>query len=52
MLALGKRVAYLWCAKGIIESRVWAAAGRIVGDAGTARNIATWTKVLALLEKP
>ena len=48
-LALGKRVAYLWCAKGIVDSRVWAAVNRAVGDGGTARNIATMTKLLALV---
>jgi len=50
-LALGSRVAYLWCAEGIVDSRVWAAVGRAVGDAGTARNIATMTKLLALVEE-
>lgn len=49
-LALGKRVAYLWCANGILDSRLWTAANRIVGDAGTARNLATMTKLLALVE--
>lgn len=49
-LALGKRVAYLWCANGIIDSRLWAAANRVVGDAGTARNLATMTKLLSLVE--
>ena len=48
-LALGKRVAYLWCAEGILGSRVWTAVNRAVGDRGTARNIATMTKLLALL---
>lgn len=51
-LALGPRVAYLWCAGGIVKSRLWTAASRSVGDAGTARNIATMTKLLALLEGP
>ena len=49
-IALGKRVAYLWCAKGIVDSRVWAAVNRAVGDGGTARNIATMTKLLALVD--
>ena len=48
-IALGKRVAYLWCAEGIADSRVWAAVNRAVGDGGTARNIATMTKLLALV---
>jgi len=50
-MALGKRVAYLWCAKGIVDSRVWAAVNRAVGDGGTARNIATMTKILALVNE-
>jgi uncharacterized protein (DUF1697 family) len=48
-LALGTNVAYLWCADGINDSRLWAAVNRIVGDAGTARNLATMTKLLALV---
>ncbi len=51
-LALGKRVAYLWCANGIIDSRLGATANRIAGDAGTARNLATMAKLLALIEGP
>ena len=50
-LALGKRFAYLWCPNGIADSRLWAAANRVVGDAGTSRNLATMTKLLALLEE-
>jgi len=49
-LALGERVAYLWCPKSILESPLGAAVNRIVGDAGTARNLATMTKLLALVE--
>ncbi len=49
-LALGKRVAYLWCANGIAVSPLGAAVNRIVGDAGTARNLATMTKLLAQVE--
>ncbi len=48
-LALGERVAYLWCANGILDSRLWAAVERVVGDAGTARNLATLTKLLPLI---
>jgi len=50
-LALGKRVAYLWCARGIGVSRLWMLVNRAIGDAGTARNIATMTRLLALLEE-
>lgn len=49
-LAVGRRVAYLWCAEGIVDSQLWAAANRKLGDAGTARNLATMTKLLALVE--
>jgi uncharacterized protein (DUF1697 family) len=49
-LSLGPRVAYLWCAEGIVKSRLWTAASRSLGDAGTARNMATMAKILALME--
>jgi uncharacterized protein (DUF1697 family) len=49
-LALGRHVAYLWCANGILESRLWEAAKRIVGDGGTARNFTTMTKLVRLVE--
>ena len=49
-LALGKHVAYLWCANGILESRLWEAAKRVVGDGGTARNFTTMTKLMRLVE--
>ena len=48
--ALGPRIAYLWCAEGLIESRLWAAANRQLGNIGTARNLATMTKLVALIE--
>lgn len=51
-LALGPRVAYLWCAGGVVDSRLWAAANRQLGDTGTARNLATMTKLAALIEGP
>ncbi len=47
-LALGSRVAYLWCPLGIIESRLAAVVGRILGDAVTARNWNTVMKLNAL----
>ena len=50
-LALGTRVAYLWCANGIGISRLWTMANRAIGDAGTARNMATMTRLLATLDK-
>ncbi len=49
-LALGKRVAYLWCAKGSVDSPLWAAVNRVLGDRGTTRNMATMRKLAALVE--
>ena len=49
-LALGSRVAYLWCAKGVARSPLWAAVERALERSGTARNIATFTKAKTLLE--
>ena len=48
--ALGPRVAYLWCAEGLINSPLWDAASRELRDTGTARNLATMSKLLALME--
>jgi uncharacterized protein (DUF1697 family) len=50
VLAMGKRVAYLWCAGGIAESALWPAVDRALERSGTARNMATMTKILALIE--
>jgi uncharacterized protein (DUF1697 family) len=47
-LAIGKRVAYIWCGESLVDSRVWAAVNRIVGDGGTARNFTTMSKLAAL----
>ena len=49
-LALGKRVAYLWCPRGIIGSSLWTSVERALEQSGTARNMATMTKLLALVE--
>ena len=49
-LALGKRVAYLWCARGVARSPVWLASDRALARSGTVRNLATFTRVLALME--
>ena len=50
VLALGNRVAYLWCANGVAKSPLWAAGDRALERRGTARNIATLTKAAALVE--
>ena len=47
--ALGPRVAYLWCPDGITRSPVAEAVGRMLGDRVTSRNLATMTKLNALL---
>ncbi len=47
-LALGPRVAYLWCAGGLLESRLVVAVQRALGDGVTMRNWATMTKLHAL----
>ncbi len=49
-LALGERVAYMWCPDGVIASPLSAAVGRLLGDAVTARNWATMTKLQVLTE--
>lgn len=47
-LAIGRRAAYVWCAGGILESRLAQAVGRALGSAGTTRNWATILKLHAL----
>jgi uncharacterized protein (DUF1697 family) len=44
-LALGTRAAYLWCARGVLDSRMLKAFGRLMGDAFTTRNWATVIKL-------
>jgi uncharacterized protein (DUF1697 family) len=51
-LALGKRVAYVWCPTSILESPLFKAATRALGDAVTSRNWATMLKLQALVETP
>lgn len=49
-LAIGVSAAFLWCAQGIVESRLWAAVNRATGNSGTARNLATMSKLAAMIE--
>jgi uncharacterized protein (DUF1697 family) len=49
-LALGQRVAYLWCPDGVIASRLAKAVERVLGDTVTSRNWATVMKIRALVE--
>jgi len=51
-LALGRRVAYMWCRDGGLESRLPDAVNRLLGDRATARNWATMLKLRALAEEP
>ena len=46
--ALGEHAAWLWCANGIIESRVGKTVGKLLGQRGTGRNWATLVKLDAL----
>jgi uncharacterized protein (DUF1697 family) len=50
-LALGPRVAYLWCASGVPRSPVWAAADRALVRSGTVRNLATFTRILRAMDE-
>jgi uncharacterized protein (DUF1697 family) len=51
VLALGPRVAYLWCARGVARSPLWAAVDRALERTGTVRNLATMSKLMALSEE-
>lgn len=52
VLALGTRVAYIWCPDGLLASKLPEAVGKALGDAVTTRNWATLTKLHALAESP
>ncbi|MBA3891382.1 MAG: DUF1697 domain-containing protein, partial [Gemmatimonadaceae bacterium] len=47
-LALGDRVAYLWCPEGILASELPDAVSRALGNAVTSRNLATMLKLHSL----
>jgi len=49
-LATGRHVAYLWCALGVAKSPLWTAVDRALRHRGTARNMATMTKLAAAVE--
>ena len=51
-LAIGPRVAYLWCPGGSIKGALWPAVEHALGDAVTTRNWATMTKLHALATEP
>lgn len=48
-MALGSRAAYLWCAGGILESRLPPSVNRALKDAVTTRNWATMLKLQELM---
>ena len=48
-LEIGRRVAWLWCAKGF-PSPLWIAVDRALARSGTVRNMATFTKLLAMVD--
>ena len=47
--AAGQHAAWLWCADGIIESRLAKAVGKLLKERGTARNWATVVKLQAMV---
>jgi len=47
--AVGGHAAWLWCANGIIESRISKAVGKVLKERGTARNWATVEKLQAMV---
>ncbi len=47
-LGLGRRAVYVWCAEGVLASKLAAALGKALGDQATARNWATIVKIAAL----
>jgi len=51
-LHVGKHAAYMWCANGILESKLAVALLKDLDEAGTTRNWATLNKIHALLTGP
>ena len=49
---LGAHAAYLWCSRGVLDSRVNQVFAKAIGDKATARNVTTMTKLLALAQSP
>ncbi len=48
VLAIGERVAYVWCSEGVLASRLAETIGRLLRDAATSRNWATILKLYAI----
>jgi len=51
-LAIGRRVAFLWCPRGQLESPLAQAVWRALGDGVTSRNWATFSKLAELARAP
>jgi len=51
-LALGTHAAYIWCANGILESKILGTLDKALGGGITSRNWSTVTKLLALVDSP
>jgi uncharacterized protein (DUF1697 family) len=49
-MVAGTRAAYLWLPRGIAESAAFEALQKELGKSCTTRNLATWTKLIALAE--
>jgi uncharacterized protein (DUF1697 family) len=49
VLAVGERAAYLWCADGVVDSKLAQSVGRKLGERVTMRNWATVEKIGAVL---
>ena len=50
VFAVGRHAAWLWCAGGIIESRIATAVHKVLKERGTARNWATVEKLQAMVD--
>jgi len=48
--AAGRHAAWLWCADGVIDSRIAKAVGKLLKERGTARNWATVANLLELAD--
>jgi uncharacterized protein (DUF1697 family) len=51
-LQVGRHAAYVWCPKGILESKIAVALLGRLGESGTTRNWSTVVKLHALLTSP
>ncbi len=47
-ISIGSQAVYLWCANGVIESKLVQSFSRVTGEAATTRNWATVLKLQAL----